>query len=112
MPESMFNTIRAEIRAVVDEAKRVGRPVTDEIVWGLLEREVPEDSFRSTLWSMVGRHQITKVDLPDGRTGFEPGPVGVKDAKRRERHTRAMGFMAHKRLVEARAAARKWRACG
>lgn len=118
MPEApAFNTARAEIRALVDRAKRDGRRITSQIIWGSLEREVPEDSFVTLLSSMCGSHQLTKVpitDAPSKRGGhacyYEPGPVEVKDGKRRERCSRAMGFMAHKRLVDAREAARVWNA--
>jgi hypothetical protein len=116
LAKDSFNTVRADIRALVDQAQRAKRPITSQIIWGLLSREIPEDSFTALLSSMCGSHQLTKVEPPaalEPKRGakawcYEPGPVDVVDGRRRERVSMSMGNMAHRRFVEAKAAARRW----
>lgn len=109
-----LRTIRAEARAIVDEAKLAGKPITARIIWGLMSREVPEDSFVNLLSSMCGSHQLVRVEAPpelasNGASCYEPGPVVVTDGGgARDGLSRLMGNMEHRRLEKARAAARKW----
>lgn len=106
--------IRSEIRRIVDEAKRAGRPITSQIIWGLIERDVPEDSFANILSSMCGRKQVVRIagdakGHHGGAPGFyEPGPVAVPATRSQDRISKSMGFQALARLRAARAAARAW----
>jgi hypothetical protein len=109
-------TLRLEIRMIVDQAKAAGKPISGSLIWGLIKRDVPENGFSAVLSSMCASHQITRVPAPDtmdvrqGTPCYEPGPVGVNESKHRDRFSRAIGFMARRRLVEARAAAKRWKA--
>lgn len=106
-------TIRAEIRGIVDDAKARGRPITSNIIWGLLAREVPEDSCKNLLSMMVRAHQVVRVKQGDGQpSSYEPGPVPVRDHGSRERFSMMMGNREHGRLEKARDQARKWRRSG
>lgn len=106
--------IRIEIRQIVDNAKRAGKPVTAQIIWGLLTRDVPEDSFNNILSMMCRAQQLVKVP-GDGQAKwnphfYEPGPKPITDKRAVDRFSMIMGNMQHKRLLNARAAARKWTA--
>ena len=109
-------SIRAEVRAIVDEAKRIGRPITAEIIWGLLSREMGSASFRPLLSTMV--HDRELMLMPQqwrpGMRGrapgmYEPGPAPVVQlAPLRPQH-RGLSNRQHGRLTEARAAALAWK---
>lgn len=108
-----MNTIRSEIRQIVDEAKRAGKPITSQIIWGLLTREVPEDSFVNLLSMMVRAEQLVKLPGPGVGKGspgyYEPGPKPLVEKRGAiERFGKSMGFMAHRRLEDAKAAAMEW----
>lgn len=110
----MMTPIRLEIRQIVDNAKRAGKPITAQIIWGLLTREVPEDSFNNILSMMCRAEQLIRV--PGDRQAkwnphfYEPGPKPITDKRSVDRFSMIMGNMQHKRLLEARAAARRWAA--
>lgn len=98
--------VRTEIRAIVDEAKRAGKPITARIIWGLLSRDIPERSFTATLSFMVRDRQLVLE-----RHCYTPGPEPVTET--RARPTLGFGLlgnMAMKRLVSARKEARRWAA--
>lgn len=103
-------TVRAEIRAIVDDAKLRGKPITSEIIWGLLARAVPELSCKNVLAMMVRAQQVRRFDnTAGGKSGFyEPGPVAVNEGRAIERCSMIMGFREHARLMAARKAAREW----
>jgi hypothetical protein len=112
-----MSSITAEIRELVEEAKRIGKPVTLKIIWGMLSRDVPEQSVKQTVAIMCGKRQLLKVE-PTERTQkgrgaiacfYEPGPEPVTAKERQERPYGMLGNMAHRRLVTARAEARKWK---
>jgi hypothetical protein len=90
-----FKTIRAEIRHIVDEAFAARKPITADVIWGLLSRDVPEDSFKAVLNSMIASHQLTRIagDKGKGTPGsYEPGPVEVRDAERTRQAQQGDGF--------------------
>lgn len=106
-------SMRSEIRALVDEANRAGKPISARIIWGLLTRDVPQYALENLLSSMCGSHQLVKVEAktPQGKAApsfYSPGPVPVHESNRREQIMKSMGFMEMKRLREARADAQSW----
>lgn len=108
----MASSLFMEIRRIVDQAKAAGKPITTPIVWGLLKHQVPEASIRQFVSIMVGKRQLTRIDPPEKRLGvlstLEPGPEPVTQGARIGRVSRLLGNMEHRRLMEARKAAREW----
>jgi hypothetical protein len=106
-----FNTLRADIWHVLDRGERNGVLLTSELVWGGLTREVIYPTFCAELSKMVKAGQAKKRRPPKGAFDrrcfiYLPGAQPI-DGEERERLPKRMGFMAAKRLREARAAARK-----
>lgn len=112
----MKPTTRQEVRAIVDEAKRAGKPITANIIWGLISREMPYQNVLTLLSLMVRANQLNLTPgVATGAMGkpagtYEPGakPVTSERGAQQEYYPRMMGFREHARLVEARKDAREW----
>lgn len=114
MKKAAFKTLRAEIRAIVDEAHRAGKPIGSHVIWGLVTRELPESRIAAEINVMVKCSQLVSVIPPEGYCAdsrirvYEPGPVAVVESGRARQGDQFMGNMEHMRLIEAREVARKW----
>ncbi len=106
---AVSKSLREEIREIVDEAQRAGRSITATLIWGLVSHDVPDSRVTAELSVMVKARQLDKVPAAGvgGKVCFVPGPQPVK-SRGREQRGFFMGAMMHKRLLGARAAARKW----
>lgn len=108
-------SIRAEIREVIDRGERLGVPLTSELLWGSIAREVPKRSFLSEVSQLVTRNEALMARPPEGVFDrqcfvYKPGPVPVPQNDSRPQAHRSMGFMERRRLMDARAKARRvWR---
>lgn len=107
-------SIRSEVRSFIDLAAERGTPVDRELLWGLVSRDVPEDSFGQVLAAMTRARQIEKRKQPhDGREGrmpvlYVPGPERAPQGRATESFPKSMGNMQMLRLLEAREKARWW----
>lgn len=104
-----YSSMRAEIRHIVDVSG--GRMTASEIL-SILKRRTTPDNFAVTINQMVDAKQLTKRKVKGRGKGvrfaYGPGPVAVDVAKeyRVDRAPRIMGFMAEKRMREAKAKGR------
>lgn len=104
-----FASMRAEIRHIVDEAPQ--RLIAREIL-ALLRWRTTEENFAVTINQMCEAKQLRKRRVRRKGIGvkfsYGPGPAAVDVAKeyRVDRAPRVLGFMAEKRLREAKARGR------
>jgi hypothetical protein len=106
-----FTSLRAEIRHVVDElAPR--RLVASEIR-ALIAWRTTQENFHVTINQMCEDKQLTKRRVRRKGRGVKfsygpgPAPVDLEKEYRIDRAPRVMGFMAEKRLREAKARGRR-----
>lgn len=106
------NTLRADIRRVVDQAdRRLAQPE----IYDKLTRRTSPNSFCVTIAQMLRDRQLSRrkatiaVHAATGaRFVYGPGPVLAEDGRVQPIVQRkAMGFMAMKREREGRAVARR-----
>lgn len=109
----MKTTVRSEVHQIVTRAQLAGKPITSLLIWGSIERQMPYQNALTLLSLMVRAEQL--VNTPGeavGASGKPPGtyttgPMPVRSERgAQEYFPRMLGNMEHKRLKDARAAAR------
>jgi hypothetical protein len=102
-------TLAQEIRQIVEAAQQAGKPISYQIIWGLLSTDVPETTLSPELTRYCRNGWLTSQRGEQGLLVYLPGPTAIPETnKGRERGFGMMGYMQLRRLEDARKAAKAW----